>query len=126
MLPIVPRRLSWLLAAAPAALVVCVALKSIGEPVRPYDLWWHLAMGRLIAAGGAIPTTDAFSFTRSGATFFDQPWLAQLVFVVLHRKLGLEGLLAADFVVVIAALGLSMFAARQRGARLVSSALALL
>jgi hypothetical protein len=34
-------------------------------PVPPNDVWWQLAMGRLIVETGGIPTHDVFSFTQA-------------------------------------------------------------
>jgi hypothetical protein len=102
------------LSALPLALEV--ALKSMGEPIRSEDLWWHLGMGRVIAVGHAVPRSDAFSYLRFGSPYFDQPWLAQLCMYALHACGGLAGLLACDFVVMIAAEALALFAAMRRGA----------
>ena len=48
------------------------------QPVRSYDLWWHLATGRLMARTGSIPTSDPFSFTRAGTPWLDHEWLFQI------------------------------------------------
>ncbi len=47
------------------------------QPVRSYDLWWHLATGRLMASEGRIPDADPFSFTRAGTDWLDHEWLFQ-------------------------------------------------
>jgi hypothetical protein len=47
------------------------------------DTWWHLATGRLIAARGAVPQSDPFSFTAEGAPWINRQWLFEL---------GLDGL----------------------------------
>ncbi len=102
------------LAALPLALEV--ALKSMGEPIRSEDLWWHLGMGRVIAAAHAVPQSDAFSYTRFGSPYFDQPWLAQLVMFAGFASTGLAGLLACDFLIMIGAEALAVSAAMRRGA----------
>ncbi|HTA89304.1 MAG TPA: hypothetical protein VK745_07005, partial [Polyangiaceae bacterium] len=102
------------LAALPLAFEV--ALKSMGEPIRSEDLWWHLGMGRVIAGAHAVPRSDAFSYTRFGSPYFDQPWLAQLAMFAAHASTGLAGLLACDFVIMIGAEALAVSAAMRRGA----------
>jgi hypothetical protein len=71
-----------------SAVFTAVALRAFLLPVSPNDSWWHLATGRMIVEGGAIPTSDVFSYTYPGTPWFDQPWLAQ---VVLYRLHGLGG-----------------------------------
>lgn len=69
-----------------------VALKVLLTPIAPHDFWWHLAYGRQIVVTGAIPTVDTFSYTRGGAAFFDQPWLAQVLMYLLYTGVGAAGL----------------------------------
>src|SRR5947209_5133183 len=102
------------LAALPLALEV--ALKSVGEPIRSEDLWWHLGMGRVIAAAHAVPRSDAFSYTRFGSAYFDQPWLSQLTMYGVQRCAGLAGLLACDFLIMVGAEALAVLAGMRRGA----------
>jgi hypothetical protein len=104
-------------------LVLLVALKCLGEPVRLADLFWHLAMGRTIATTWNIPTVDVFSFTRAGTPYFDQPWLAQSILYAVHRA-GLEALLAFNFACMVCASWLSASTARLRGATFTAGALA--
>jgi len=102
------------LAALPLTLEV--ALKAVGEPIRSEDLWWHLGMGRAIAAAHAVPRSDAFSYTRLGSPYFDQPWLSQLTMYALYRTAGLAGLLACDFLIMVGAEALVVLAGMRRGA----------
>ena len=102
------------LSALPLALEV--ALKSMGVPIRSEDLWWHLGMGRVIAVAQAVPHSDAFTYTRFGAPYFDQPWLAQLVMYALFAGSGLAGLLACGFLIMISAEALAVLSGMRRGA----------
>lgn len=55
-----------------------VAVRTLLQPIPPEDYWWHLAMGRIIAETGAIPSTNMYLYTLPvDAPFYDQPWLAQ-------------------------------------------------
>ena len=58
------------------------------QPVRSFDLWWHLATGRLMAAEGRIPTEDPFSFTSGGTPWLDHEWLFQVVAYAGYREAG--------------------------------------
>lgn len=50
------------------------------EPIPPHDYWWHIAMGRVMAATGGLVETNLFLYTLpADAPFVDQPWLAQLM-----------------------------------------------
>src|SRR5438093_2534499 len=54
-------------------------------PVPVLDFWWHLEMGKVIAAGKTIPVVDLFSFTAAGKPFIAQNWLAELIYYGLYR-----------------------------------------
>src|SRR5262245_62491773 len=59
-----------------ASALMPMALRPLLTPVPPHDFWWHIATGRIIVTPGAIPAVDSFFFTRGGAPFFNQGWLA--------------------------------------------------
>ena len=67
------------------AIATAAALSTV---VRPHDFWWHLAMGRTIVTSSVFPTVDTFTYTRDGAPFFNQMWLAQAWMYLLHRAGG--------------------------------------
>lgn len=50
------------------------------HPIRPHDFWWHMAIGREIAASGQIPTVDTYSFTATGTPYpsYQAFWLMDL------------------------------------------------
>lgn len=63
--------LAWLLGAAALTLVVTV------QPLRDPDVWWHLAVGRLIASRG-IPAAEPFTFAGAPHPWVGQQWLYEL------------------------------------------------
>jgi hypothetical protein len=76
--------------------------------VRPYDFWWHLAAGQIVAESGAIPAVDPFSFTRGGQPWTDQAWLAQVILYALYRpKAGLGLLSGLPLVIFVHALAVT-------------------
>lgn len=60
--------------------------------VADYDLWWHLNLGRMIAALGSIANPDGFSGTFAGSPQFNGEWLSDLLFYGAYRGTGLPGL----------------------------------
>jgi hypothetical protein len=79
------------------------------------DYFWHLAVGRLILAGG-IPTADPFSFTHAGAPWRPHQWLTE---AGLAGAYGLAGHAGPVLLLALAALALwvTVYArARQFGA----------
>ncbi|MBA2661909.1 MAG: hypothetical protein H0U74_06410 [Bradymonadaceae bacterium] len=83
-----PLAVIWLLVPL-VGIVVRVSL----EPILPYDYWWALAMGRIIALSGEIPTTNLFLYTlEADAPFHNQPWLAQWMLYELYAAAGHAGL----------------------------------
>jgi hypothetical protein len=63
-------------AAAAAALLFVVTLQV--HRLDDADTWWHLASGRLIAASGAVPASDPFSYTAEGAPWLNRQWLFEV------------------------------------------------
>jgi|GEM_PF-3308542 len=64
-------RLAWIGAAAIVVLVLAV------QPFRNTDVWWNLALGRLIASSG-IPAQEPFSFLPAAHSWIGQQWLYQV------------------------------------------------
>ncbi len=83
-----------------ALVPVMVALKVLLTPIAPYDFWWHLAYGREIVRSGTVPALDVFSYTRAGAPYFDQPWLAQVLMYGGYQWFGATGLQVIQAILV--------------------------
>jgi hypothetical protein len=60
--------ISAITAGALYLLLLAVGAKLLNDP----DTYWHLAVGRWILDHGAVPHSDPFSFTMTGA-----PWIAK-------------------------------------------------
>ncbi len=84
-------------------------------PIQRLDVWWHIAVGEIITAGGPIPTVDIYSFTAQGAPYgYANIWLADVIFYWLHRLGGPALLVGATGVLLCAAFGLVWRLAWQR------------
>lgn len=81
-----------------AAVLVAWCVRRIGD----FDIWWHLAYGRLILARGAVPRVDEFSFTAAGAGRVDPEWLFQAIVAALHAVGGTAALVLAKTALLLA------------------------
>jgi hypothetical protein len=55
------------------------------------DLGRHITIGDYILDNRTIPTQDVFSHTMAGEPLTPHEWLAQVIFALAHRLLGLDG-----------------------------------
>jgi hypothetical protein len=82
-----PDRLSLAPVIFAAALAVAVAV-----PPRTDDLDWHLAVGRDVLEGAAVPRTNRYSFTAPDAPWIHHAWGGSVVLALVDRGLGWPGL----------------------------------
>lgn len=75
-----------------SVLILLLALGAAHTAARSWDLWWHLETGEQIAASGAIPRVDDFTFTSRGTPWIDHEWLFQLLMHAAWTSLGPAGL----------------------------------
>ncbi len=52
------------------------------HPIRPYDFWWHITVGREILTSGKIPSIDVYSYTA-----FNQPYPSYNMFWLMEISL---------------------------------------
>jgi hypothetical protein len=98
------RRIAWIAGAAIVVLVLAV------HPFSDADVWWHLALGRLITTSG-IPAHEPFSFLPAAHAWVGQQWLYDVTLADLAGAggAGLASLmmgLATAAAVVLAALSI--------------------
>lgn len=98
-----------LASALPAAAALLTQMRAI-------DLAYHVRVGEMILASGALVRTDPFTFTSAGDPWLNQQWGAQVVFALGHRLLGWSGV--ALLCAVANGIGFSLLYAhcRRRGA----------
>ena len=94
-------RIAWIAAAAIVVLVLTV------QPFSDTDVWWHLALGRLITTSG-IPAHEPFSFLPAAHAWVGQQWLYE---VTLAGLVGAGGAALASLVMGLAAVAAVMLAA---------------
>ena len=78
--------LLWL-ALLPTSVAV-VIVRRLAAGAVDSDYWWHLAAGRWMLDHGRIPTTDPFSITHAGQSWYAHEWLAELVIATADRIAG--------------------------------------
>jgi hypothetical protein len=64
--------------------------------------YWHLRLGREIAATGSVPRADTFTFTRGGTPWVDQSWAFDLALAAVVDHLGWSGVMALTAVLLAA------------------------
>jgi hypothetical protein len=85
------------------------------------DTGWHIRTGDSILAQGSIPARDIFSFSRPGEPWFAWEWLADLIFALLHRFLGLKGVVLLSGVLIAASFTVLFRYSVWRGANLLAA-----
>jgi hypothetical protein len=57
------------------------------HPIRPYDFWWHITIGREILSTGRIPLVDIFSYTANGAAYpsYQMYWLMEIYLYSIYK-----------------------------------------
>ena len=60
------------------------------HPIRPYDFWWHIAVGKEIVNSGTIPTIDVYSYTETGQPYpsYQMFWLMEIVMYGIYKTGG--------------------------------------
>lgn len=107
-----------------ALFVACFAALVAGEPRVENDVYWHLAIGREIAAHG-VPRTDPFAFSTDGIAWSPPEWLSELGMFRLEEAAGLGALALVRYGLVLALAALLWSRARVLGAPPVAALLGL-
>ena len=57
------------------------------HPIRPYDFWWHITIGREILTTGRIPLVDIFSYTANGQAYpsYQMYWLMEIFLYSIYK-----------------------------------------
>ena len=62
-----------------------IGLMALARVPSAIDLAYHVKVGELMVAEGALPRTDALAWTTAGRPWLDQNWGAQLVLYGIWR-----------------------------------------
>jgi hypothetical protein len=86
------------------------------------DTGWHIRTGELVLAGGAVPWSDPFSFTRPGQPWFAWEWGSDALFALLWRWKGLAAVAAFCGIVIALSAAVLLVRLLARGAGLAVAA----
>jgi hypothetical protein len=78
-------------------LIFAACLKSVGES----DIWWHLRNARYLLQYHSLPRVDMYSFGAAGSPWLNHEWLSEIPFYLGFETMGLQGLVAVYFVVIV-------------------------
>ena len=86
--------------------------------LRDADTGWHIRDGQQIMLTHAVPRVDTFSATMSGRPWYAWEWLYDLLIAIIHRTLGLNGVVFYTAAIIAATFVLVFHVAMRRGGSL--------
>jgi hypothetical protein len=94
-------------------------------PLRSWDYWWHVSIGRLIDYVGAVPAANHYLYTMEpDAASFIQPWMSQWLLHQLDQLGGLQLVLIVRNVVTALGFGaLGVWAMRRTRSAMIGALL---
>lgn len=98
---------------AAVALVGVLAIVFTLRPIDDFDVWYHLAAGRLMAATWHWPVTNTFAYTAPDHPWIDLHWLFQLLLYGAYAIGGPNGCIALAVLLVLATVG-TLYASARR------------
>jgi tetratricopeptide (TPR) repeat protein len=103
------QRASRLALGLTAVLGVVFALR----PIDDFDVWYHLAAGRLIATTWHWPVTNTFAYTVPDHPWIDLHWVFQLLLYAVYAVGGANGCIVLAALLVLATIVILSLAARR-------------
>jgi hypothetical protein len=100
---------------AMAGLVVLMLLLACTPGISlTEDLGRHLLLGRIILENHAVPHANLLTYTFPDYPFINHHWLSEVVFYVLHKGIGLNGLIGFKMLLMATTLWLALRTVRTR------------
>ncbi len=65
------------------------------------DIWWHLRNARDLLQFHSFPRIDTYSFSAAGSPWMNFEWLSEVPFFLAFKAMGLQGILAVYFAVLV-------------------------
>jgi hypothetical protein len=79
------------------AAIFAVSARAMAEP----DIWWHMRNASHLLQYHSLPRVDTYSFTAAGSASLDFEWLSEVPFLLAFKTMGLQGILAVYFAVLV-------------------------
>jgi len=83
----------------PAILLFCL-MGGVASMLVDADTGWHIRAGEWILNHHQLPTSDFFSFTKSGQPWFAWEWLWEIAFAWLFHLAGMAGVILGNLVIL--------------------------
>ncbi len=80
-----------------AAVIFAFCVKQFAEP----DMWWHMRYARDLLQNHSFPVVDTYSFTAAGSYRPNFEWLSEVPFFLAFKTMGLRGILALYFGILV-------------------------
>src|SRR5437667_1708202 len=87
------------------------------DTIEPYDFWWNVKSGEIMARAGHFLATDVLVWTPLRLPYYNPQWGAQLIFYWLYNASPYL-LLTARAVLIVATLGILLWLCRRRSGSL--------
>lgn len=82
-------------------LLITVIFGYSARGITESDIWWHLLNARNLLQFHSIPRIDTYSFGAAGSSLINFEWLSELPFFLGFKAMGLQGVLAVYFAVLV-------------------------
>ena len=94
------KNLNFILGWTTAILLFVLLVVLANVEIKDYDLWLHLASGKVILETYMIPKVDVFSCTLAGHPWVNHEWLFQIIVQSVFQHFGVEGLVLIRLIFV--------------------------
>jgi len=105
-----------------AAAILWLSARAIAEP----DIWWHLRNAAYFLQHRSFPLVDTYSFGAAGSRWLNHEWLSEVPLYLGYKIMGLRGMLAVFFAVLVLIYAGVYYRAFRAGADCLSAAVATL
>jgi hypothetical protein len=82
-------------------LMVAVIFRYSARGIAESDIWWHMRNAAYLLHNHSFPNVDTFSFSAAGSSWMNFEWLAEVPFFLGFKAIGLQGILAVYFAVLV-------------------------
>jgi hypothetical protein len=82
-------------------LLISVIFGYCARGITESDVWWHLRNARTLLQSHSFPRMDTYSFSAAGSPWMNFEWLSEVPYFLGFKALGLQGLLAVYFAVLV-------------------------
>jgi len=108
------RRLALVSSTLAAVAVFALILFYSWRPIANYDIFWHMATGRLIVEQSQIPTKNTFNYPNPNDAYQNEVWLFDLASHLFWLAAGVGGLCSYRALVVLLMFAFVLFGLLRR------------